>query len=340
MSKVGRQRTVDLRWECTVAESEMFAGIDVSKDHLDLGVSRSDDVARFPNSERGIGQLVEHLSEMSPELVVLEATGGYEQPAAAALAAAQIPVVIANPRQVRDFTKATGQLAKSDEIDARGIALFAERIRPNVRELPDEQARTLGAIVARRRQIIGMITAERNRLELAVAPVDKGIRKHIRWLERQLDDVEHDLNATIRRSPVWKAKSDLLQQVPGVGPNLSRTLIAELPELGTLSHKQIAALVGVAPFPRDSGRLRGKRIVWGGRASVRAALYMSIWSASRYNPVIRRFYDRLRDRGKAPKVAQVACMRKLLTILNAMVRDDRPWDPNIPTNQLRFQHSC
>ena len=249
-------------------------------------------------------------------------------------------MVIANPRQVRDFARATGQLAKSDDIDARGIALFAERVRPNVRELPDEQARTLGAIVARRRQIIGMITAERNRLELATAPVDKGIRKQIRWLERQLDDVEHDLDVTIRRSPVWKAKSDLLQQVPGVGPNLSRTLIAELPELGSLSHKQIAALVGVAPFPRDSGRLRGKRIVWGGRASVRAALYMSIWSASRYNPVIRRFYDRLRARGKAPKVAQVACMRKLLTILNAMIRDHRSWDPNIPTHQLQLQHSC
>jgi len=193
--------------------------------------------------------------------------------------------------------------------------------------------------VARRRQIIGMLTQEKNRLGFALKPVQKGIEKHISWLERQLADVDSDLDDRIRSSPVWATKSDLLQSVPGVGPNLSRTLIAELPELGMLSHKQIAALVGVAPRARDSGKFRGKRMIWGGRAPVRSALYLSVWSAARWNPVIRRFHDRLRSQGKPPKVAQVACMRKLLTILNAMVRDSRPWDPSIPTAQLRLQHS-
>ncbi len=185
-----------------------------------------------------------------------------------------------------------------------------------------------------------MLTAEKNRLGFALKPVQKGIKKHIRWLERQLSDVDQDLDELIRESPVWKAKSDLLREVPGVGPNLARTLIAELPELGQLSHKEIAALVGVAPFPRDSGLMRGKRMIWGGRAPVRTALYLSVWSASKWNPVIRLFYQRLRANGKPPKVAQVACMRKLLTILNAMVRDGRPWNPSIPLQQLRVQHSC
>jgi transposase len=185
-----------------------------------------------------------------------------------------------------------------------------------------------------------MITAEKNRLGFALKPVQKGIQKHIRWLERQLADVDSNLDSMIRKSPIWAAKSDLLQTVPGVGPNLSRTLLAELPELGLLSHKQIASLVGVAPFSRDSGIFRGKRMIWGGRAPVRSALYLSVWSASRWNPVIRLFYTRLRAKGKPAKVAQVACMRKLLTILNAMVRDGRQWDPSIPLDQLRLQHSC
>jgi transposase len=321
-------------------ESELFVGVDVSKAHLDVGVSGSDDVSTFPNSEHGVSELVQRLAELSPALVVMEATGGFEVPAAAALAASGIAVVIANPRQVRDFAKATGQLAKTDQIDAHILALFAERVRPPVRPLPDEAARELDAIIGRRRQIIDMITAEKNRLGFALAPVQKGIQKHIRWLERQLSDVDSDLDNLIRKSPVWKAKSDLLREVPGVGPNLARTLIAELPELGQLTHKEIAALVGVAPFPRDSGLIRGKRMVWGGRASVRTALFMSTWSASRWNPVIRVFYQRLRANGKPPKVALVACMRKLLTILNAMLRDGREWDPSIPLDQLRLQHSC
>jgi transposase len=321
-------------------EAEVFVGVDVSKAHLDVGVSGSDNASAFPNSERGISDLVQWLVDLSPALVVMEATGGFEVPAAAALAAAGIAVVIANPRQVRDFAKATGQLAKTDQIDAQILALFAERVRPPVRPLPDDAARELDAIIGRRRQIIDMITAEKNRLGFALAPVQKGIQKHIRWLERQLSDVDSNLDDLIRKSPVWKAKSDLLREVPGVGPNLARTLIAELPELGQLTHKEIAALAGVAPFPRDSGRMRGKRMVWGGRASVRTALFMSVWSASRWNPVIRVFYQRLRANGKPPKVALVACMRKLLTILNAMLRDGQEWDPAIPLDQLRLQHSC
>lgn len=318
----------------------VFVGIDVGKAQLDVARSDREDVWRVSNDEEGIQQLVRQIRSIEPELVVLEATGGFEFPAAAALAAAEVPVVIANPRQARDFAKSTGQLAKTDTIDARGLALFAARVKPQVRELPSEEARALSAIVARRRQIIEMITAEKNRLGFALKPVQKGIEKHIRWLERQLSEVDSDLDSMIRKSPLWAAKRDLLQSVPGVGPNLSRTLLAELPELGLLSHKQIASLVGVAPFSRDSGVFRGKRMIWGGRAPVRSALYLSVWSASRWNPVIRLFYNRLRAKGKPAKVAQVACMRKLLTILNAMVRDGREWDPSIPLDQLRSQHSC
>jgi len=305
----------------------VFAGVDVSKARLDVALSGSDEVSSVPNSPDGIVQLVQRLGERQPTLVVMEATGGFEFATAAALAAASIPVVIANPRQVRDFAKSTGQLAKTDAIDAHILALFAERVRPQVRALPDEDARALDAIVGRRRQIIDMITAENNRLGFALPAVHNGIKKHIRWLERQLSDLDSELDDSIRKSPVWRAKSDLLRDVPGVGPNLARTLIAELPELGRLSNKQIAALVGVAPLARDSGLFRGKRMIWGGRASVRSALYMSILSASKWNPVIRVFYRRLRDRGKSPKVAQVACMRKLLTILNAMMHQNRRWDP-------------
>ena len=318
----------------------VFAGIDVSKARLDVAVTGSDDTWSVSNTSDGIVQLVERLREVGLELVVMEATGGFEVPAAAALAAAEIPVVISNPRQVREFARSTGQLAKTDAIDAHILALFAERVRPQVRPLPDDDARALDAIVGRRRQIIDMITAEKNRLGFALPAVKKSIEQHIRWLERQLADIDSDLDGLIRKSPVWQAKNDLLRDVPGVGPNLARTLIAELPELGRLSNKEIAALVGVAPLARDSGLFRGKRMIWGGRAPVRSALYMSILSATKWNPVIRMFYLRLRSQGKPPKVAMVACMRKQLTILNAMVRDSREWDPSIPLDQLRLQHSC
>lgn len=318
----------------------VFVGIDVGKAQVDVARSDSDEVWTLGNDEKGLQELVRRLKAIDPELVVMEATGGFEFPAAAAIAAADIQIVIANPRHCRDFAKSTGQLAKTDTIDARGLALFAERVRPQVRELPSEEARALEALVSRRRQIIDMITAEKNRLGFALKPVRKGIQKHITWLERQLSDINSDLDTTIRKSSIWAAKSDLLQTVPGVGPNLSRVLIAELPELGQLSHKQIAALVGVAPYSRDSGVFRGKRMIWGGRAPVRSALYLSVWSAAKWNPVIRVFYERLRANGKPAKVAQVACMRKLLIILNAMVRDGRRWDPSVPLDQLRLQHSC
>jgi len=318
----------------------VFVGIDVGKAHLDVARTDQEKVWRFDNDEAGIQELVARLKDVAPTLVVLEATGGFEVPAAVAVMAAEIPVVIANPRQTRDFAKSTGRLAKTDTIDAHGLALFAARVRPEVRELRSEEARALAAVVARRRQIIEMTTAEKNRLGFALPAVQAGIKKHIRWLERQLEDVDADLDTMIRKSPIWAARSDLLQTTPGVGPNLARTLIAEFPELGQLTNKQVAALAGVAPHARDSGVFRGKRMIWGGRATVRSALYLSVWSAARWNPVIRLFHDRLRAKGKPAKVAQVACMRKLLTILNAMVRDGTPWDPSIPLNQLKTQHSC
>ncbi len=250
----------------------VFVGVDVSKARLDVAVTGSDEGWSVSNASDGIGKLVGQLGEIGPELVVMEATGGFEVPAAAALAAAEIAVVIANPRQVRDFARSTGQLAKTDTIDAHILALFADRVRPQVRPLPDEEARALDAIIGRRRQIIDMITAEKNRLGFALPAVQKGIRKHVRWLERQLSDVDSDLDARIRKSPVWQAKSDLVRDVPGVGPNLARTLIAELPELGQLSHKQIAALVGVAPLNRDSGIFRGRRMIWGGASNTKSML--------------------------------------------------------------------
>jgi transposase len=234
---------------------------------------------------------------------------------------------VANPRQVRDFARATGQLAKTDQIDADTLALFAERVRPEPRALPDASAQALDALLTRRRQILGMVGAERNRLEHAVPAVRRGIVQHIRWLERQLRDVDDDLDRTIQVSPVWRAKENLLRSVPGVGPVVSRTLIGDLPELGTMPRKQIAALVGVAPLARDSGTLRGKRLVWGGRAPVRAALYMAALVATRRHPVIREFYQRLLAAGKPKKVALIACMRKLLTILNAMLRANTVWPP-------------
>lgn len=316
-----------------MAEPTVFVGVDVSKAILDVAVHEASGSWSVSNDEPGVADLITRLRPLRPDLVVLEATGGFETLAAAALAAAQIPVVVVNPRQVRDFAKSTGQLAKTDALDAHVLALFAARVRPPVRPLADAGTQALNALVARRRQLIEMLVAEKNRLGFASAAVKKGIQKHIRWLERQLSDVDEDLTSMIRESPIWREKDDLLQSVPGVGPNLARTLLAELPELGFLNRKEIAALVGIAPLNRDSGTMRGKRMIWGGRAPVRVALYLSIWSASRWNPVIREYYQRLLARGKPPKVAQVACMRKLLTILNAMVRNGTSWNPSL-------QHSC
>jgi transposase len=277
-----------------------------------------------------VGALVPRLHALRPALVVLEATGGYERAVVAALAAAGLPVVVANPRQIRAFARAVGQLAKTDRLDAAMLARFGAQVRPTPRALPDAQAEALDALLTRRRQLIEMLTAEKNRLAAAVPAVRRGITQHIRWLERQLDDVDGELGALIEASPLWRAQDDLLQSVPGVGPVLSRTLLGELPELGRLTHKQIAALVGVAPMARDSGTWRGRRGVTGGRAPVRTALYMAAVTAAHHNPVIRVFYRRLRAAGKPAKVALTACMRKLLTILNAMARSGEPWRVTIP----------
>ena len=305
----------------------VFVGIDVSKDTLDVAVRPSALRWQVGNDDAGIRDLLSRLAEPSALLVVLEATGGYEYSAAAAFASAGAGVVIANPRQIRDFARATGQLAKTDAIDAAILALFAERVRPEPRALPDEARQELEALVTRRRQVTEMLVAEKNRLSHARRPVRRGITAHIRWLERQLADVDRDLDEAIRHSPLWRFQDDLLQSVPGVGPITSRTLLAQLPELGQLDRKKIAALVGVAPLARDSGTLRGRRTIWGGRAPVRAVLYMATVAAARCNPLIRTFYQRLRAAGKPAKVALIACMRKLLTILNAMARTHTPWRP-------------
>ena len=302
-----------------------FVGIDVAKATLDVAVRPAGEQWSTSNDEAGIGVLVARLRPLAPTLIVLEATGGFETAVVAAVAAAGLAVVVANPRQVRDFARATGQLAKTDALDAQVLALFAERVRPEPRPLPDAAVQALDALLTRRRQLLEMLVAEQNRLGFAAAAVRRDITQHIHWLQRRLRDVDGDLEQAVRSSPVWRLKEDLLRSVPGVGPVVSRTLLGELPELGTLSHKQIAALVGVAPRARDSGTLRGKRIVWGGRASVRAVLYMAALVATRHNPVIRAFYQRLRTAGKPAKVALVACMRKLLAILNAILRTATPW---------------
>jgi transposase len=302
-----------------------FIGIDVSKAQLDIAVRPSGERESVSNDEAGIRTMVGRLRELRPALIVLEATGGFERNVTRALASAELPVVVVNPRQVRDFAKATGRLAKTDRLDAEVLAHFGETVRPALRPLPDEVLLELRALIARRRQITEMIVAERNRLSGASKAVRKRIDAHIRWLESELDRADKDLDQSIRQSPIWQENENLLKSVPGVGPVISRTLLAELPELGRLNRKQIAALVGVAPLNRDSGTLKGRRTVWGGRATVRAALYMAALVASRRNSMIRAFYKRLHTAGKAPKAALVACMRKLLTILNAMIKHRTRW---------------
>lgn len=304
--------------------AEVFVGMDVSQACVDVAVHPGT-AFQFPHDESGIAQAVERLRALRPTLIVLEATGGLEVPLTGALAAGGLPVVVINPRQVRDFARATGQLAKTDRLDAWILAQFAKAIRPPIRPLLDEQTQLLAALVARRRQLIEMLTAEKNRLRLAARPIQERVQAHISWLEKELVTTNTDLTATIRESPVWREKEELLRSVPGVGPVLTTTLFANLPELGTLSRKQVAALAGVAPFPRDSGTLKGRRAIWGGRAHVRAALYMAALVATRRNPVIRTFYQRLCQAGKAKKLALTACMRKLLTILNAMLKGGTPW---------------
>lgn len=307
----------------------MLIGIDVAKAELVVAARPSGERWTVANDARGVETLVARLGREAPELIVLEATGGYELLCVAALVAALLPVVVANPRQVRDFARATGQLAKTDRIDADILALFADRVRPAVRALPDAAAQELDALLARRRQLLEMLQAERNRLGQVFGrgkqPVKKSLQHHIAFLERELKRADTDLGELIQHSPAWREKDDLLQSVPGVGRVLSFTLLAELPELGRLSRREIAKLVGVAPLSRDSGTMRGRRFVQGGRASVRAVLYMAALVATKRNPVIAAFYQRLLAAGKPKKLALVACMRKLLTILNTMVRTGARW---------------
>ena len=312
----------------TLDSEQLWVGIDVSKARLDIAVKPLSRRWSETNDPEGITLLVEKLTPMRPSLIVMEATGGYEALAALCLAQAGLPVAVVNPRQVRDFARAQGRLAKSDRIDCGVLADFGRAMRPEVRALPDEQAQQLQAVLVRRRQVVEMLVAEKNRLLLAHARIQPCLKEHIAWLEQQLADLDHQLRKLLQQSPIWRENDKLLRSVPGVGPVMSTTLVAELPELGQLDRKQIAALVGVAPFNCDSGNQQGKRRIWGGRASVRTALYMATLSAKRYNPVIRVFYERLIAAGKLPKVALVACMRKLLTILNAMIRYQRAWQPS------------
>lgn len=310
-----------------MAHGPVYIGIDVAKASLDVHVRPSDESFTVANDEAGINQLAEDLRARRPMLVVLEATGGIEAHVTAVLGARKLPVVVVNPRQVRDFARATGELAKTDRIDAAILSLFGERIRPEVRALPDDASRDFEARLTRRRQVVEMLVAEKQRLATARPAVTKQIQAHIKYLERQLSDIETDLRQTIEKSPIWRAKDNLLRSVKGVGPVLSITLMAELPELGELNRKQIAKLVGVAPLARDSGTMRGRRRIWGGRPHVRSVLYMATLAAIRSNPVIRAYYQRLVDQGKPPKVAITASMRKLLITLNAILRTGQPWSP-------------
>ena len=308
------------------APASTFVGIDVANHSLDVHLRPSGERFTIDHDERGVAALVERLAALAPALVVLEATGGMEVRPAAALAAAGLPVAVVNPRQVRAFARATGRLAKTDRLDAAMIARFAEAVRPPVRPLPDEATRHLGALVARRRQLLEMLVAERNRRHAAEPLMHGRIDAHLRWLEEALAEIEGELDGAVRDSAVWRAKEGLLRSMPGVGPVSARTLLAELPELGSLTRRQAAALVGVAPFSRDSGATRGRRTVWGGRAALRACLYMAAVAAARgSNPAIAGFYRRLRAAGKPAKLALTACMRKLVVTLNAMLRTDTAW---------------
>lgn len=311
-----------------MSETKIFVGVDVSKARLDVAVRPSGDMLTVRHDESGIAGLIMRLQAWQPTAVVLEATGDLECTVVSALAAAGLPVHVVNPRHVREFARATGRLAKTDALDAQILAQFGEVLRPAPRSLPDEATQALSADLARRRQLLEMLIAEKQRHSQAAARLKPGIATHIAWLTAELQRVDADLTLAIRQSPVWREQDDLLQSMPGVGPGLSRTMLAELPELGTVPSKQLAALVGIAPLNRDSGTLRGKRTIWGGRAVVRTALYMAALAATKWNPVIKAFYHQLLARGKAQKAALVACMHKLLIILNAMVKQRTPWRAN------------
>lgn len=312
--------------------SPLFVGIDVAKATLDIALRPSDQLWQIIYDDAQVEALVTQLSELSPTLIVVEATGGLERTLVAALVAAKLPVVVINPRLARDFAKAIGRLAKTDRIDAQVLAHYGEAIRPSLRPLPDADTQQLRALVDRRRQLMDMMSAEQSRLNTSSARIHDSIEYHLTWLRQQVASLDDDLDGMLKASSLWHDYDAILQSTPGVGPVLSCTLISQLPELGDLNRKEIAALVGVAPFNRDSGTWRGRRTIWGGRASVRAVLYMSTLVATRHNPVIREFYERLLASGKVKKVALIACMRKLLTILNAMIKNRQRWQPNVVKN--------
>ena len=313
-------------------KAQVVVGIDVSKAMLDVAALPSGEVLQFANDPNGIDELGKRLRSLAADLVVMEATGGYETAVATALVGSGLRVAVVNPRQIRDFAKATGRLAKTDRIDAQVIAAFGQAIEPEVVRLPDEDARELEALLVRRRQLVAMRVQEVNRLGLMQGAMRKRIKAHIEWLEKEIGKLDIDLTAGLRSSPAWRAKDELLRSFKGVGPITSSTLLIALPEIGQFDRRVIAALVGVAPYNCDSGVMRGRRSIYGGRSQVRTVLYMAATTAIRSNPVIRAFYERLRSRGKPHKVAIVACMRKMLTILNAMVRQSTPWTPE--TNPL------
>lgn len=312
-----------------MSSSELcFVGIDISKDRLDVTLRPSHEQLSFANSDPDIDELTLRLQSLQPLLIVMEATGPYHQLLLGRLLAAGLRAIAVNPRQARDFARAIGRLGKSDQIDSGVLAEFAEKIRPEFRSVADEATQQLDAICTRRRQLIVMLVAEKNRLHSGPAAIRVQIRKHMAWLEKEIQQLDDDLDKLIRSTPAWCEKMDLLRSFKGVGPTTSYTMLASLPELGTLSRQQIAALVGVAPYNRDSGRYRGQRHILGGRAEVRATLYMAALVAIRWNPVIKAFYQRLIRSGKAKKVAITACMRKLLSILNAMLRNSTRWQPD------------
>jgi transposase len=322
---MGHQARIYKDGKHDMSKSLYFIGIDVSKDHLDVAIRPTDQQMQFGNNDNGVDKLIEALNPMSPSLIVLEATGSYHRLVLSRLIAVGLPAIAINPRQARDFAGALGRMAKSDAIDADILAAFGEKIRPELRAVAGEATNQLEALCTRRRQLVGMLTAEKNRLHSSPSSMRSLIKKHIQWLEKHIAELENDLDDQIRSTPAWREKDDLLRSCKGIGPTTSHTMLACLPELGQLNRHQIAALVGVAPFNRDTGRYRGRRHIQAGRTDVRCVLYMATLAAIRSNSIIRRFHQRLIAAGKLKKVAITACMRKLLTILNAMVRSNQPW---------------
>lgn len=312
----------------TVTKNGKYVGIDVSKAQLDVAIWENDETWEYSHDAEGMEELVKHLKSHKPRLIVLEASGGLEQAVVAEMYLEELPVAVVNPTRVRNFARSTGQLAKTDKLDARMIAFFAQAVKPKMRPLRTEEEIHLDALVTRRRQIISMLTAEKNRKVTTHPKLLDRLQQHIHWLKTEIKDLDEEINWFIQQRDEWREKAALLRSVPGVGPVTVSTLLAELPELGTRNRQQIAALVGVAPLNRDSGKMRGKRRVFGGRASVRRTLYMSALVATRSNPVIKAFYERLLANGKEKKVALTACMRKLLVILNSMIRHNQSWKHN------------